>query len=312
MNIKGYLFALIAIFFWSFNNLIAQRFASDATPLELATGRWTFAALILLPLTFKSLKKSIPFFQKNWLWLMMLGISGIVFDNTLIYVAGHTVSAADIGILSVIGPIFLALLSYVFLKTPIRPVQLIGMGIALAGVLIIITNGHIESIWHMSFPIGDLYIIINAFCFALYSFLQLKKPPQLDQRTLLSATVLAGLLILYPLTFIKIGVSNLIHLSLLDYSLFIYLGVFNSVLAYLSWNSALSNIGPVKTGIIYYLLPVFTAIEAYFLLGDSIGTAQIIGGILVISGIALVSVIKKHSNSTPALKTTHKKNSLGA
>lgn len=303
MNLKGYMCALTAVFFWSFNSLIAQRFATDITPLELATGRWTFAALILLPITFHSLKKNAVFFKQNGIWIFSLGITGIVIDNTLIYVAGHTVSAADIGILSVIGPIFLAIFSYLFLKASIRPIQVGGMLIALSGVLIIITKGNLNNLLHLPTPLGDSMIIINAFCFALYSFLQLKKPPQMDQTTLLSATVLSGLIVLYPIMIIETPVRELLSFSMLDYSIFIYLGVFNSVLAYLSWNSALDRIGPVKTGIIFYLLPVLTLTEAYFFLNDTILFNQIIGGILVISGIIFVSSVKQRKKGFKKLSS---------
>ncbi len=39
-----------------------------------------------------------------------------------------------------------------------------------------------------------------------------------------------------------------------------------SVVAYLAWNSAIAKIGSVQTGIVYYTLPLFSGIEAYFLL----------------------------------------------
>ena len=37
-----------------------------------------------------------------------------------------------------------------------------------------------------------------------------------------------------------------------------------SVVAYLAWNSAVAKIGSVQTGIVYYTLPLFSGIEAYF------------------------------------------------
>lgn len=73
-----------------------------------------------------------------------------------------------------------------------------------------------------------------------------------------------------------------------DYVIFVYLGVFNSVLAYLAWNSALARLGPTETGIIYYLQPVFSMIGAYIALSSPIYVAQIVGGLLVLSGVVIV------------------------
>ncbi len=297
-RISGYLFALTAVFFWSYNNIIAEQFATDLTPVQFAFGRWLVAALILLPFTIRDLWQNRQYLTKHFLWVFSLGLSGIVLDNTLIYLAGHTVPAANMGILSIIGPIFLVLLSFIFLKASISLLQIFGMIIAVIGVLIVITNNHLTDLFKMPLAIGDLWVIINALCFAIYSFLQFRKPRTLSQMTLLSATIWAGLIVLTPAFFITTPLTTIRHFTITDYSLFIYLGIFNSVIAYLTWNSALQRIGALKTGIIYYLLPVFTLIEAALVLKEPIYSSQIIGGLCVIGGIVLVNLKKQQKTST--------------
>jgi len=49
-----------------------------------------------------------------------------------------------------------------------------------------------------------------------------------------------------------------------DYGVFVYLGIFNSVISYLCWNSALARIGNIKTSIIYYLLPMVVSAVMLF------------------------------------------------
>ena len=90
------------------------------------------------------------------------------------------------------------------------------------------------------------------------------------------------------------GISGLRHLQPIDLAVFVYLGIFNSVISYLSWNTALNKIGNVKTSIIYYLLPVFSGIEAYLLLHEKLYWASLAGGALIIGGIALVSLTGKN------------------
>ena len=84
----------------------------------------------------------------------------------------------------------------------------------------------------------------------------------------------------------------------------IYLGIFNSVLSYLAWNTSLAKIGNVKAGIIYYLLPIFSGIEAYFILGEKIYASEIAGGILVISGIMLTSLPRKKQPQVKSAPTS--------
>ena len=86
--------------------------------------------------------------------------------------------------------------------------------------------------------------------------------------------------------------SRIEHFQAIDWGLFVYLGIFNSVIAYLCWNTALNKIGDVKTGVIYYLMPIFGGLEAYFILGEKFYISQLSGGILIIIGIALTTLHK--------------------
>ena len=140
----------------------------------------------------------------------------------------------------------------------------------------------------MRLAIGDFWMILNAFCFALYSFLQLRRPDFISQTTLLTATALTGGFILLPF-FIIFSSSHLFHLTLGDYMIFAYLGIFNSVISYLAWNTALHLIGPIKTGIIYYLQPLFSTIGALIVFSSPISFSQVIGGITIIIGVYIVN-----------------------
>lgn len=295
----GYLLAVTAIFFWSFNIIIASYFATSLQPFEIAFGRWFIAAFILVPLAWNGLRRNFRLlFENAWL-VLALALTGIVWDNTLIYYAGHTASAINMGLLDVTEPIFLVVMSWMFLKTPIEAKQVIGLLIAVAGVLTIILRGDFTQLADFKFVSGDGLMLINTFCFAVYSLLQSKRPPQIDQATMLAATVIVGLIIIYPFMMTTVGISGLRHLQKIDFAVFFYLGIFNSVISYLAWNSALNKIGNIKTGVIYYLLPLFSGIEAYFILHEKIYASQIWGGLLIIFGIALTS-LPKRSNKNPA------------
>lgn len=293
----GYVCALAAVSFWSFNLIIASYFATSLNPWEIAFGRWFVAALILIPLAWKSLKLNYKILKDN-LWLIFaLGLSGIVIDNTLIYYAGRTTSAIDMGLLDVTGPIFLVLLSKVFLKTAISPQQILGLAVAVFGVVIIILQGDFRHLSDFKFVSGDFLMLINTFAFAVYSLLQYKRPRQVSQQAMLAASVVAGLIVILPIMLLVVPQQQLLKFNAVDLGTVVYLGIFNSVLSYLCWNTALSKIGNVKTSIIYYLLPLFSGIEAYFILGEKLYPSQLIGGILVIAGIAMVTLLKKQKHA---------------
>lgn len=294
-DIIGYGTALCAVFLWSLNVLIAQRFATALTPVEFAFGRWVCALLILAPIGGRGVWQARTYFYHHWKWVVGLALSGIVLDNTLIYLAAQTVQAVDLSLLNLLGPIFLTVLVAVVLHHPVGSAAWVGMTLAVAGVMIILTNGAITHIGRMPLKIGILWMIINAFCFAVYSFLQYRRPPFMSQTALLTMTVGVGVVILAPWFGVRAVESRFVP-GLTDWAIFVYLGVFNSVLAYLAWNSALARIGAIKTGVIYYLQPVFSIIGAACVFGSRLTWAQGTGGVLVLIGVIIVN---RYQRSVP-------------
>lgn len=136
-------------------------------------------------------------------------------------------------------------------------------------------------------------MLLNTFCFAVYSLLQAKRPTEISQSAMLGATAIVGTVILLPSMLLEVSTLRLEAFNPEDWGVVVYLGIFNSVISYLAWNTALNKIGNVKTSIIYYLLPLFSGVEAYFLLGEQIYASQLVGGLLVIFGIAMVSLHKR-------------------
>lgn len=286
----GYLLALTAIFFWSWNIIIATAFASSLAPLEIAFGRWLVAACILLPLAWKKIAAARQLLLKHFPLVLGLAATGIVLDNTLIYFAGHTASAVNIGVLDMTGPIFLVLLSRIFLKTPISLRQTAGLAVAVAGVAVIILNGDFTRLSRIKLVSGDFFVLANTFGFAVYSLLQAHRPQEIDQSAMLGATVITALPILAAGMLFSVPSSRLMEINMEDIAVIAYLGIFNSVISYLSWNTALNKIGNVKAGIIYYMLPVFSAAEAHFVLNEQISLTQAAGGAVVVAGVLLVSL----------------------
>ena len=68
-----------------------------------------------------------------------------------------------------------------------------------------------------------------------------------------------------------------------------FVAIFPSVVAILIWNSAIGRIGPSRSAFYMYLTPVFAAIIAIPLLGESIGVYHIIGAVLIVIGVTLAS-----------------------
>ena len=289
----GYLLALLTVFIWSTNILVAKDFASSLEPFNISFGRWVVATTILLIISHKDLWRQRHILLKHIKLISALALTGIILSNTLIYYAGETASPIDMGLLSITSPIFLVILSTIFLHIKLEKMQVLGIFVAIFGVIVIITNGKLSQLGTISFSVGDYYMLINSLLFASYSLLQYKRPANISQTTMLAATALVGVIIMLPFAFFYNASGHPIILNKDDVMLFLYLGIFNSVIAFLSWNTALAKLGNVKTSIIYYLMPIFSSIQAYYFLGDKITPSEIYGGLFVVIGVITISFTKR-------------------
>lgn len=299
----GYFLAFVAVFFWSWNIIVANRFAYLLSPYEIAFGRWLIASVILLVIYYRPLRQSWRELMEHKTLVLFMALTGIVFDNTLIYFAGKSVSAFNIGLLGIIGPIFLVALSALFLKTRVTGQQLLGMIVTIAGVLVIISRGKLANFAALKFGNGDFIVIINTICFAIYSLLQSLRPCQISQAAMLTASSVVGTVVLFGMLLTFEPLSELQNMTAVDLGVIAYLGVFNSVIAYLAWNASLAKIGNLKAGIVYYFLPIFSGLEGYLLLHQPIYGAEVWGGIIVIAGVLIVNFSRQSASSYPPTKT---------
>jgi drug/metabolite transporter (DMT)-like permease len=67
----------------------------------------------------------------------------------------------------------------------------------------------------------------------------------------------------------------------------IYIGIGASLMAFILWNKAIASIGPVKSGMIYYTIPLFSGFLAFIILKEELGIIHFYSAILIISGILL-------------------------
>lgn len=286
-NFNGYLYALAAIFFWSFNVIYSKYLANTFTPFEISFVRWIIPALLFLPFTYKSILTYRKTFIKHWLIILILALTGLGFQNTFVYYAGQTANAVDMALINATSPIFLMILTAVFLHGKIGLFQIIGILIAVLGVVIVILDGNLKNFRNISLSVGDLWMLLSAFLFAIYGVAQKILPPDVPQLPAFSLMICISSILFLPLAAYDFTNHIPDNITKLDILILLILGIFNSGLAYIAWNKAIATIGTVKTGITYYLTPIFTTIEAYFLLNEHIYLNQIYGIILVLTGIGI-------------------------
>lgn len=281
----GYFCALAATAIWSGNFIIARGLSESISPISLAFWRWVVAVIIFLPFAIKSLMAEWDIIKNNLPYLSITAFLGITTFNTLIYFAGHTTTAINLSLISITFPIFIIILSRLFYREAITINKGIGILLVAAGVVLLVTKGTPSILLHLSFAIGDIWMLLAAFIFAIYSLLLKRKPVKISIWSLQLSTFILGLIFLFPFFIWDCATVSPFEFDTRTIFSILYVGIFASLSAFVLWNKAIVIVGPTKAGMVYYTLPLFSGTLAYLFLQEDISMLHFYCALLIVSGI---------------------------
>ncbi len=285
----GYLFALLATALWSGNMLVARAFKGAVPPVTLATLRWLLAVAAFAPFALPVLVRERAALRGSLLHVAATGFLGVALFTTLVYVAGRTTAALNLGLISITFPIFIMVFSRFLFGERIPARRVAGLAIVLAGVALLLADGKPAALLALSFAPGDLVMLLASVVFAAYSILVRARPKALSVTSFQFASFAAGLAFLAPAFVIERLSSPPIEADWSIAGAVLYVGLGASLAAFVAWNKAIELVGATKAGLVYYSLPVFSGFTAWAFLGEAVGPAHVGAGILVLAGILLAT-----------------------
>ncbi|MGK9064844.1 DMT family transporter [Stutzerimonas chloritidismutans] len=282
---------LLAVLCWSGNALVARAFHDAIPPLTLAFWRWVLATCLLLPFVARSIWAHRATLRAAGWRLPVVAALGVSSYNSLLYTAAQSTEAINLTLVNTCLPLFTFIGGGLLLgEWPARRAWF-GMLIAAGGLVYLISRGSWVAFTGLAFQAGDLIMLVAVLVWALYtlslrrwaSFLQL--PPL----TLLGVLMALGTPLILPFYLLELARVGGFTPSLANLSVIAYTAIFASLVAYLSWNHGVKTVGAARAAMATYLMPVFTAILGWLLLGEGLKTFHWIGGGLIFAGLLLAT-----------------------
>jgi drug/metabolite transporter (DMT)-like permease len=287
--------AFLQIFFttmlWGTTYVLVRMGLTDLGPLMLAGIRYTLAGLILLPVL-KVKNINISHYKKNFWQLALLGILSFTIGNgssgfALEYLPSTTVSFLT----SLTTPLVLLFSIFILNEIP-KVLQVAGVALSLVGLVMYFSPQRLV----FDNP-GYAILIISLLGFTFYSILgrfvaRSREVPFLVQ-TAIPFLVGGGLLLVLAVIFEGFPV-----LTLKSGIIIIWMAIVNSIIGYLLYNQALTELTALEVNVVMKLSPFFTAIYAFFLLGEKITFSQVLAMGVVFLGVYLVQFGNKNKTAT--------------
>jgi len=288
---KAYLFALIAVAFWSTMSSafkITLRYMSFDQLLLWSTLTGVIALLVINQMSKKPLRfKNITL--KDLITSALMGLINPFLYYLILFKAYELLEAQIAGTLNYTWPIVLVIMSVIFLKQKISYLSILAIIISFFGIIIISTHGNLISFGTSSI-IGISLAIGSAFFWAYYWIINIKDTREETGKIFLNLSfgfiyILAYLLFTSQSIYFPTG-----------YALFgsIYIGLFEMSITFVIWLLALTNsINTAKVSNLIYLSPFIALFFIKFTVGEEIHFSTFIGLIFIVMGILLQQTIKR-------------------
>lgn len=279
----------IAPALWVVNYLVARKAPGVIEPHLLALLRWLMACTLFALPARHALWTHRRQILADWRHSLVLGALGMWICGAWVYIGGRTTSALNISLIYAVSPVLIVAVSALWLRERFRPLQALGVALALAGMLHVVLKGRWNALAEVQFVPGDGWILAATLSWTVYSVLLKKWPSPLGAGARLAVISLVGVLVLLPFTAWEAWHNPLPVLTPAGFGLALAAALFPGFGAYLAYSVMQRELGAAKVSVVLYLGPIYTAIIAWLVLGETLHLYHAWGMALVLPGIYLVT-----------------------
>lgn len=280
---RAYLFLVAGVTCIGFAGVFTK--VSGAPGVVAAAWRLTVASLILL-IPFLLQPKEARQISRPLLGWAMLGGVMFALDMGLWNVALDYTTVGNATFLVNTSPIWVGLITLFILREPLPRLFWPGLAVAMTGAALIIFGGADG----VSIQRGDVLGLLAGFFWACYQVIT--RHVRTNGVTNLTNIWIAG----------ATGAALLVPAALLSghsmtgYGLqgalaFLAMGLISQVGGYLGINYSLAFIPASKASIVIFLQPIVATIAAFVFLGEAFGGWQLVGGLAILAGVYLVTMV---------------------
>ena len=293
-NLTAYILLLITTWGWGCNVIFGKLAVGEISPMQLVSARWLGVTLLLLLFARKYIVRDWPVIRQHLVFVSLMGAAGFTGFNGLYYVAAHTTSAINIGILQGSIPVFVLLASFFLFRFKITLLQALGVLLTLLGVVLVVSGGEPAMLNRLQFNLGDLYMLLACLLYAAYS-IGLSRRPEVSALGLFTAMSVVAFLVSLPLLALESQQQAVTFPTLKGWIIAGLVTLLPSFLSQILFIKGVELIGAARAGVFINLVPVFASIMAVLYLQEALQWFQAVALALVLGGIGLSELGKKNS-----------------
>jgi len=279
--VKAYVTLFVGVLSVSFAAIFIR--LADAPPLVIATYRLAIASLVLIPIASIKSTKSLNKLSRRDIFLILLSSVFIALHFALWITSLDYTSIASSVVLVTSHPAFVAVISYFLWGERLNKLTIGGIAVALIGIIFVnyggLTFGS-RALW------GDLLALMAGFSMGAYLVIGGQLRARID--------ILSYLAIIYTCSAVILLVATLLFghslfgYSPITYLMLILLALIPQLIGHSCLNLAVRLVPVTLVSVAILGEPVGATLLGCLILGEMPTANEIVGGLLILSGIFIV------------------------
>jgi len=278
----GLAFALM----WSSAFTSARIIVADASPLFSLALRFLISGLLGVAIAF-ALGQSWRLTRNQWRATIIFGVCQNALYLGLNFVAMQTIQASLAAIIAATMPLLVALASWLLFKERLKPLGIVGLIAGVLGVSLIMGSRISAGVDLFGMALCGLGVL--ALAIATLALRGATSGGNFMMVVGLQMLIGSALLFVAAPLFEDIYINPTLPLVLA----FAYTTLVPGLIATFIWVLLLNRIGPLRAATFHFLNPVFGVAIASLLLGERLGLLDLIGVLIVTTGILAVQLSRQ-------------------
>lgn len=239
-----------------------------------------------------ALLKEKPAEKKDIPKMLLLAVFGVAV-NQLMFLKGLSLTTPiNSAILMITSPILVLALASVIIKEKLSAKKTVGIALGFGGAFTLFF-GKGEMSFSSDTFLGDFYTFINALSWGMYLVLARPLMQKYSAMTIVKWVFLFGMFMVLPFGYGELSAVQWENISFEIWLCIFYVVFLTTFVAYLLNTYALNALNPSVVSSYIYLQPFLASLIAIYFGKDELDAIRIFSGVLIFSGVYLVSQEKK-------------------
>lgn len=285
-NIRAYMLLTLTTTCWAMNAVLGRLAVGEVSPMTLVCLRWLLVVVILSMISYRHLRRDWPVLKHYVFYFMVMGAFGFTGFNMLFYLAAHSTTAVNIGILQGSIPVFVLIGAFLVFRNKVTLLQSVGVILTIVGVTIVASGGSFARLASLEINLGDALMLLACVLYSGYT-VALRTRPEVSALSFISMMACAAFLTSIPFVFIEAGLGHFQAPTFDGWIIIAIVALFPSSIAQISFIVGVGILGPGRASVFVNLVPVFASIFAVTVLDEPFEVFQGAALALVLFGIWL-------------------------